>query len=376
RAFYETIKIAAGQGIVDRIFITGVTSITLDSMTSGFNIGKNLSFTKAFNLAMGFNQQEVEAAVQPLVRACELDLQKIMEILRQWYNGYQFSSQAQEKVFNPDMVLYFLDSFDQEECHPPEQMLDDNIASDYGKIMRLFGVGDRESNFEALEELIVNGEIIGRHKGKLDLDENKPFERNDFISLLLYMGFITIRGTLLSQLRYVIPNYVIQKLYFDYFKTELEQRSQLRMSSHTIENAVAELALHNNIKPLVKEIDKALALFSNRDFMRMDEKHIKAVILTLLYQSEVYFIQSEAEVNNQYPDILLLERSPIEVRYQFLFELKYSKKKQGEKGMAAKRAEGVEQIRGYQQLVEVQRLPKLKSYLLLTDGSAIEAVAV
>jgi hypothetical protein len=127
---------------------------------------------------------------------------------------------------------------------------------------------------------------------------------------------------------------------------------------------------------LLEEISKVLTLFSNRDFMRMDEKHIKAVILTLLYQSEVYFIRSEAEVNNRYPDILLLERNPVEIRYQFFFELKYSKKKHGKKGLEKKRAEGVEQIRAYQQLEEIRKLPKLKSYLLLTDGTEIEAVEV
>ncbi|MCI5121833.1 MAG: AAA family ATPase, partial [Candidatus Electrothrix sp. AUS4] len=277
---------------------------------------------------------------------------------------------------NPDMVLYFLDSFDREECRFPEQMLDDNIASDYGKIMRLFGVGDRENNFATLEELITDGKITGQHRSKLDLDIRKPFERDEFISLLLYMGFITLNGNVLSQYRYKIPNYVIQKLYYDYFRAEIEQRGRITVSSHAVENAVAELALHNNIKPLLKEIRRVLALFSNRDFMRMDEKHIKAVILTLLYQSEVYFIRSEAEVNNRYPDILLLERKPVEVRYQFLFELKYSKKKDGEKGMEEKRAEGIKQIREYQDLADIRALAKLQSYLLLTDGTEIEAVAV
>ncbi|MCP4609744.1 MAG: AAA family ATPase [Planctomycetes bacterium] len=376
RAFYETVKTATMEGIVDRLFITGVTSITLDSMTSGFNIGKNLSLSKEFNQAMGFTRQEVINMISPLVDLCELDKSEVMATLSTWYNGYLFSSRAEDKVYNPDMILYFIYSFDTDECRFPEQMLDDNIASDYGKIMRLFGIGDREKNFQTLEDLIVNGEILGRHKGKLDLDMNKPFERNDFISLLLYMGFITLSGNVLSQYRYRVPNYVVQKLYYDYFRAEIEQRGQIRVSSRDIENAMAELALHNNIKPLVEEISKVLALFSNRDFMRMDEKHIKAVILTLLYQSEVYFIQSEAEVNNRYPDILLLERNPIEVRYQFLLELKYSKKKEGQRGLAEKRTEGITQIREYQQLAEIQKLPKLKSYLLLTDGSAVEAVEI
>ena len=376
RAFYEVIKTATSQGIVDRLLITGVTSITLDSMTSGFNIGKNLSFAQELNRSMGFTAEETEAMIESLVETCRLDQEELMRTLTNWYNGYRFSSRAKEKVFNPDMVLYFLDSFDRAECRWPEKMLDDNIASDYGKIMRLFGIGDRERNFETLEELIVNGEIIGLHKGKLDLDMHKPFERDDFISLLLYMGFITISGTVLSQLRYIIPNYVIEKLYYGYFRTEIEQRAQIRVEKHTLEHAVAELALHNNINPLLEEIRKVLALFSNRDLMRMDEKHIKAVILTLLYQSEVYFIRSEAEVNNRYPDILLLECNPIEVRYQFLFELKYSKKKDGAQGLAEKRAEGIVQIRGYQELADISSLPKLQSYLLLTDGTEIEAVAV
>ena len=207
---------------------------------------------------------------------------------------------------------------------------------------------------------------------------HKPFERNDFISLLLYMGFIAISGTVLDELRYLIPNYVIEKLYYRYFKTEIELRSQITLDNSRLKEAVRQLALHNNIniKPLVEEIGRVLALFSNRDFMRMDEKHIKAVILTLLYQSEVYFIRSEAEVNNRYPDILLLERNPIEVRYQFLFELKFSKKKDGAQGLAEKREEGIAQIRGYQELADISSLPKLQSYLLLTDGTEIEAVAV
>lgn len=78
--------------------------------------------------------------------------------------------------------------------------------------------------------------------------------------------------------------------------------------------------------------------------MNMDEKHIKAVILTLLYQSEAYFIHSEAEVNNRYPDILLLERSPFAVPNQFLFKLKFCKKKDGERGWKKKKDEGIKQV--------------------------------
>lgn len=181
-------------------------------MTSGFNIGDNLTFLPDFNEAMGFTHQETADMIQPLISACDLDGQELLKTLGSWYNGYQFSSRAEKKVFNPDMVLYFIKNYRTAPCTPPEQMLDGNIASDYGKIMRLFSIGDPEANFYTLEELIVHGQVTGQHKHKLDPDINKPFERDDFISLLLYMGFITISGRIFDQLRYAVPNHVISRL--------------------------------------------------------------------------------------------------------------------------------------------------------------------
>jgi len=277
------IKAATGRGIVDRFFITGVTSITLDSLTSGFNIGNNITHHRSFNRAIGFTREEVEIAVRPLADACDLEQQALMLELSSWYNGYRFSTRAKERIFNADMVLYFIKNFDTETCLYPERMLDDNIASDYRKIMQLFGIGDRVANYEVLEELITVGEVIGLYSRKLDVD--KKFDRDDFLGLLLYMGFITINGTVLNEIRYTTPNYVIQKLYYEYFRVEIEQRGQIVVDNRLLNEAVKQLALHNNITPLTEEINKVLALFSNRDFMNMDEKHIKAVILTLLYQS-------------------------------------------------------------------------------------------
>ncbi len=374
RAFYETIKTATRDGIVDRLFMTGVTSITLDSLTSGFNICNNLTHHQDFNQAIGFTRDELKSIVQPLIDKCDLDRRHLMDELAKWYNGYCFNIRCRERIFNADMVLYFVKHFDIKECNYPEQMLDENIASDYGKIMKLFAIGDSESNFQILEELITTGSIVGGHSRKIDMD--KGFDRDDFISLLVCMGFITIRGRELTRLRYGVPNYVIQRLYFEYFKVELENRGQFAISSQIIEDAVTDMALHNNITPFIKEITNVLTLFSNRDYMKMDEKHIKTVILTLLYQSTIYFIKSEPEVNNRYPDIMLLERNPFKVNHQFLFELKYSKKSDGAKGWQDKKAEGIKQVQEYMQLEDIQETPKLRPYLLLTNGSEVEVVSV
>jgi hypothetical protein len=223
RPFYETIKSATCWGNVKKIFITGVTSVSLDSMTSGFNICSHLSSKKAFHQAMGFTAEETAKLVQPVAAACGSDPQQLLETIHDWYSGYQFSSDAKENIFHPEMVLHFLKNF-QEKCAAPEHMLNECAVSAYsGQIRTLFSLGDRDENFRLLKDLIVNSKITGRHKSMLDLYAEKPFERSDFISLLLHMGLVTICGSILDRLHYKVPNYVLQRLYSDYFRMELER---------------------------------------------------------------------------------------------------------------------------------------------------------
>ena len=369
RSFYETIKTATQRGTVDRLFITGVTPIMLDSMTSGFNIGKNISLSEAFNEAVGFTKAEVENLLQPLVQACQLDATQLMADVTDWYNGYRFHADAAGTVYNADMVLYFLDRFDYKRCAYPKQMLDENIASDYGKILALFSIGDRDENFTVLDELLNQGQVIAQQRRKFDFE--KGFDRDDFISLLAYMGFVSLAGETLSGEIFVIPNHVMRELYFQYFKVELERRNQISISSRTVLIAVETLALQNDIQPLVTELERVLQLLSNRDAQGMDEKHIKTILLTLLYQSPAYFIQSEREMDRKYPDVMLLERSPYKVKHQHLIELKYSKKSDKDKGFEAKKQEGMAQVQGYLQLPTIAALPKLSAWLLVTDGERV-----
>lgn len=124
-------------------------------------------------------------------------------------------------MYNADMVLYFLDNFDTQHCHYPKRMLDENIASDYGKILQMFSIGNRDTNYDVLKALIEQGEVVAKQRRKFDFD--KGFDHDDFVSLLYYMGFITYKAIVLGRESYHIPNYVIKVLYFEYFKIELEQ---------------------------------------------------------------------------------------------------------------------------------------------------------
>lgn len=374
RSFYEVLKSATMTGVLDRLFITGVTPLMLDSLTSGFNIAQNLSLHTDFNAAMGFTRAETQSLLQPLIQACVLDAAQLMQDVTDWYNGYRFHPEATETVFNSDMLLYFVMEFDRNKCVYPERMLDENIASDYRKIMALFQIGDANANYQVLDDLISQGEVTAIQQRKFEID--KHFDRRDFISLLAYMGFVTISGKTMTQTRFAIPNHVIRELYFQYFKVELEERNQLKLPDQTLAAAIETLALQGDLQALAVEMETVLQGLSNRDFIKLDEKHIKILLLTLLYQFPIYFIQSEREMDKKYPDVLLVERSPFAVKHQHLIELKYVKKGSGEAGWEAKRQEGVAQVQGYLQLPRIAAMPKLTAWLMLTDGERVEVMTV
>jgi len=375
RSFYETLKTGTQRGTIDRLFITGVTPIMLDSMTSGFNVGKNLSLTEGFNEAIGFTTAEAHGLLDSIAEACpDLEQQTLQDDVRRWYNGYRFHLDASESMYNSDMVLYFVDRFDYKRCAYPKRMLDINIASDYGKIMAMFSIGDRDANYAVLDELLNQGEVVARQVEKFDFA--KGFTRDDFVSLLAYMGFIALIDERLAGEVFAIPNHVMRELYFQYFKVELERRNQITISDRAILLAVETLALDGDMQPLMAELEEVLRLLSNRDSIWMDEQHIKTILLTLLYQSPAYFIHSEREMSRKYPDVLLLERSPYKVNYQHLIELKYAKKSDGEKGWTQKKQEGIEQVQGYLQLPSIVDLQKLSAWVVVADGERVEWVQV
>jgi Predicted AAA-ATPase len=126
RKFYEVIKIGTSQGLVERILITGVSPITVDSLTSGFNIAKNISLYRQFHQMVGFEESEVEDILMGVGMPAE-QMASTMQDVRLWYNGYCFNTDVEKKVYNPNMVLYFADEYADAQSYP-NTMLDANIA--------------------------------------------------------------------------------------------------------------------------------------------------------------------------------------------------------------------------------------------------------
>ncbi|MFH0967835.1 MAG: AAA family ATPase, partial [Methanobacteriota archaeon] len=305
RKWYEVLK-EATETIVDRIFVTGVSPITLDSLTSGFNISDDLTRFPLVNELMGFTEEEVKDLFLKTIPEDVLFFD-VAENLRLYYNGYLFSEDAQKRLYNSDMILYYLKHF--QVLHtPPKSLLDTNIASDYGKLGNLLRVKSPDQNVEVIKEVVYSGRVTVQMTEKYSLE--KPFSKDDFKSLLFYLGLLTIRESLPGEVSLQIPNYVIRVLYYDFFMQLIAEEAPYQIEPGRIRDAIHQVGYMGRCDKLVSLIEELLHAFSNRDFIGFDEKYIKIAIFAYANMSSLYLVKSEYEVPDGYIDIALLKRDP------------------------------------------------------------------
>jgi hypothetical protein len=233
RKFYEMIKYAANIGIVNRFFATGVSPLTVDSLTSGFNITSSLSLEIDFHDLLGFRESEV-AYILRQVGAAESDMPNLLADLKDWYNGYKFNQEASERLYNSDMIMYFASHYEKRQRYP-RKMLDANIATDYSKVKKIFNIQQREAEFiPILKELTTEGVLSAPITDFFNLEHN--FTESDLISLLFYMGWITIKEELEGEYVFNIPNRVVRDLYYNYFTDIIEQETGLNRTLPKIQD--------------------------------------------------------------------------------------------------------------------------------------------
>jgi hypothetical protein len=357
RKFYEAIKIATREGFVDRFFITGVSPVTMDGLTSGFNIGKHLTADEKFHDLMGFTEAETKDLLNLVLEDKNREVE-IMTDLKNWYNGYNFNTDVDHTLYNSDMVLYFLDNFKYKQQYP-KQMLDPNIMPDYGKLMRLFELANYRDNIEVLEEILQKGQISSDQIFQFSFEQE--FDRTAFVNLLYYLGNLTLNGVDEYDLPiFVIPNYVIKELYWKYFAHVLQKEANLPYESNNVMLGLRS-AVAGNIGPLLELIEKLLQKLSNRDFQKFDEKYIKAILLAYIHQSRFYYARTEREIaNDGYIDIeLLLHPANYGKIQHYVIELKYLKQSDEDK-LQANMLAAKNQLKFY-----VEKDAELKSLKLL-----------
>jgi len=340
RDFYETLKIGT-KSVIDRIFITGISPIMLDDLTSGFNIALNVTMDLSLNEMLGFTEEEVEKVLEE-VGIEEKEREKSLEELKKLYDGYLFSAEAQKRIYNPDMVLYYLDSIVRYK-KPPRNLVDDNVKTDYGRLNRLTM---NEENRALLERIIKEEGIVAEIVTKFSFD--RMYDEEYFVSLLFYMGLLTIERQEKTRLFLKIPNYVIKTIMWEYIETNLKKEYKINLDLNELRKTIEEMAYEGRIKPYIEYISRnVLKVLSNRDIINFDEKYIKVILITYLVNSKAYRPISERETEGGYIDIYLERdiRMP-DVKYEWLIELKYLKK--SEKGKVDKiKEEGIKQLKRY-----------------------------
>lgn len=325
KTVFKAVKAAASGRGLDRVFITGVSPVVLSDITSGYNVGENIYLTSAFNDLCGFTEGEVAAVLARLAaEGMSWSPAEALDIMRTFYNGYCFSEEGGERLYNPTLSLYFLKAL-QREGHYPRRMLDENLAMDRGKLVYIAGLphGD-ELLVQALngEEGVIIPQLAQRF-GVADVlaaVKDQPF----MASLLYYFGVLTLTGQgILGKTILNIPNLVVRSLY-------VERLRELWLPTYedrqTIPRLAETLYLQGDLAPLADFIERRyLPILSNRDYRWSNELMVKIAFLTLLFDDRLYMMVSETEVDHGYIDLALIVRPDMR-RFRaldLLLEFKY-----------------------------------------------------
>ncbi len=318
KQFFTTLKTGTGgnDAPIKRMFITGVTPMTLFDVTSGFNIGKNISLDSTFNEMVGITTDELAEMFSHY--GITLDA-KHLDLVTEWYDQYRFAETAKNSVYNTDMILYYLDPVIKK-GHPPKELIDINVRSDYRKLRHLIYTNHKlNGNFEMLKQLI-GGNVVIADALVQDFSAFDLIKEENFKSLLFYQGLVSIKKAGL-QLELQIPNETIKRIDIDFLKDSLELEDVFSLKTAKLSELLADFATDGSVKVfeyLADEIKRNTAI---RDYI-YSEACIKSMYLAYLSLTPYFVIKSEVELNKGFADILLKPLNPY-VEYVGMLELKY-----------------------------------------------------
>ena len=376
REFFNALK-GGSDSAIKRLFITGVSPVTMDDLTSGFNIGSNYTTEPEFNAMVGFTELEVREMLDYYRQFYTFNhtTDELIEVMKPWYDGYCFATECLDEppMYNSDMVLYFVDNYIRRKGRLPEDMLDANIRTDYNKLRMLirkdrniepgswdFGNATLGVNASAIQRILTTGSITAKLKKHFPSEDiTNP---DNFVSLLFYFGMLTITGNSgLVGLTFRIPNQVVREQMFGYLEKAYKEH---HLSVNEVERRtyMENMALYGTWKHYFAFIADALRRYSSQRDKLKGEAYIHGFTVAMTCLTDIYLTISEldAGVGGGYADIYLQPRLGVypDIVHSYVLELKYLPGKATDADVARARETAIDQLTRYAKAVAVEKTYK------------------
>ncbi|MFQ9236226.1 MAG: AAA family ATPase [Bacteroides ovatus] len=358
RSFFDTVK-AGTDSTIKRCFVTGVSPVTMDDLTSGFNIGTNYSLSPEFNEMTGFNEEEVRKMLDYYATTCEFhhSTDELIEAMKPWYDNYCFAEQSYggTTMYNSNMVLYFVDNYIRNGGYMPRNMVEENIRVDYNKLRMLIRK-DKEFAHDAstIQTLVQQGYVTGELKTGFPAET--VAEPDNFISLLFYFGMLTISGTLEGETKLIIPNQVVREQLYSYL-LDTYNEADLRFDNWEKGKLASAMAYRGDWKAYFDYIAECLHRYSSQRDKQKGEAYVHGFTLAMTAQNRFYRPISEQENQEGYADIFMLPLLDIykDMLHSYIIELKYAKGKDSNEKVEQLRQEAITQANRYAASETVQK---------------------
>ena len=333
----------------ERVLMLGVSPVTMDDLTSGYNIATNITARGSFNHILGFSEDEVQLMFRYYSDAGLLkgDTDAMIQEMKPWYDNYCFAKEGltESRVFNSNMVLYYL-STRIAEGHAPDEMTDPNARTDYQKMKRLIQLDRLEPQRKSIiYKIAEEGFIYSRLVPYFPASEMVKFD--NFVSLLYYYGMLTITGNNGLMLRLGIPNNNVRKQYYGYL---LDEYDRIRPADHwRIDQAFDSAVFDGDWQPLVRTVSDEYEKTCAVRCLIEGERNLQGFFTAYLNMTNYYLTAPELELSHGYCDFFLLPdlgRYPM-VAHSYILELKYLKQDATDGEAEAQWAEAVSQVTRY-----------------------------
>ena len=331
RLFFNNLKAATTENdaAVSRIMISGVTPLTLSDVTSGYNIGMNISADSQFNSLAGFTETEFRQMLEyyhDTTGVFHHTVDELIEITKPWYDNNCFSEDSidDDRMYNSDMGLFFIREYIKKNGKIPENMVDSNISSDYNKMTKLIRFEQQFGEKTSLIQRINNdGYIYGTIKPEFALNDLDRYE--NLVSLMFYMGLLSVGDHQAGRSKLIIPNSTVRQQYFRYMQRNYDTFVSWKTDDNIMSDLGYSLAWKGEHEKFFRYIASCMKdATKNNDFNKYGEAFVKGFFLCQFGVNLNYFTPfTEQELDHGYSDLYLKPR--IGTPHGYIIELKYCK---------------------------------------------------